>query len=269
MPEANQMLATTLKNQIESAIKPYNGSRLYRLVQMAGGDPFAIKFVASKWAANYSTPKPLKISANPALTWGTATYVTPMAFPLSSALYGRIGLVTEFDPKNWRIFDATDPATRMLYVNWVQVQPAFSDLVLTVHSTYANHYLRNKFREDFKIDCVLFHPDQEAELHTDRGQHVWMAVTDWTKPVTKEGIESGMSTIFSQARFTVLLDEEFVLETNGLPINKSPRQIEQVTQFILNQSGMEVGQARVDPNLPARVISVFNRGGYLHVYIKP
>jgi len=263
------MLATTLKNRIESAIKPYDQSRLLSLVQVAGGAPFAIKFVASKWAVHYSTPRPLKISANPALTWGTATYVTPMAFPLSSALYGRVGLVTEFDPTGWNVFDATDPATRMLYVSWVQVQPAFSDLVLTVHSTHANHYLRNKFREDFKIDCVLFHPDQEAELHTDRGQHVWMAVTDWTKPAAKEGIESGMSAIFSRARFTVLLDEDFALENNGLPINRAPRQIESVTQSIVKQAGMNVGRARVDPTLALRVISVFNAGGYLHVFIEP
>jgi hypothetical protein len=263
------MLATTLRNQIESAIEPYNRSRLYGLVQLAGGTPFAIKFVASRWAGQYSVPSALKISENPALTWGTATYVTPMAFPLSSALYGRIGLVAEFDPVGWRIFDATDPATRMLYVNWVQVQPAFSDLVLTVHSTYANHYLRNKFREDFKIDCVLFHPDQEAELHTDRGQHVWMAVTDWTDPPKRVGIESGMSARFSQARFTVLLDEDFALEDRGLPINKAPRQIEKVTQAILNKVPVNVGKARTDPTLPLQVINVFRSGGYLHVFIEP
>jgi len=263
------MLAETLKRDIESAIMPYDLSRLYDLVQSAGGSPFAIKFVGSKWASTYSTPAPLKISQNPALTWGTATYVTPMAFPLSSALYGRIGLVTEFDPTGWRIFDATDPATRMLYVNWVQVQPAFSDLVLTVHSTYANHYLRNKFRQDFKIDCVLFHPDQEAELHTDRGQHVWMAVTDWTTPAKKEGIEVNMSKIFSRARFSVLLDEDFALEDRGLPINRSARQIEQVTQSIANPTGLNVSRARVDPTLPQQVINVFKSGGYLHVYIEP
>jgi hypothetical protein len=157
----------------------------------------------------------------------------------------------------------------MMYVSWVRAQPAFSELVLTVHSTYANHYLRNKFRDDFQIDCALFHPDQEAELHTDRGQHVWMAVTDWTKPAIKQGIESGISAIFNQAKFTVLLDEDFILENNGLPITKSPRQIEQVTQLIINQTAMNVGRARIDPTLPAQVISIFKGGGYLHVFIEP
>jgi hypothetical protein len=263
------MLATSLRNEIDAAITPYDESRLSQLVEIGGGTPFAIKFVASKWASKYATPSALKISETPALTWGTATYVTPMAFPLSSALYGRIGLVTEFDPSGWRIFDATNSATRLLYVRWVQAQPIFSDLVLTVHSTYANHYLRNKFREDFKVDCVLFHPDQEAELHTDRGQHVWMAVTDWAKPSTKEGIESSMSKIFAQARFTVLVDEEFALEDRGLPIEKAPRQIEQVTQAMPRKVGLNVSRARVDPTLPAQVIGVYNSGGYVHIFIEP
>src|SRR3977135_4443191 len=104
------------------------------------------------------------ISTTSALTWGTATYVTPLTFPLSSALYGRIGLVSDFDPGGWRIFEATNPAARMASIRGVQAQPVFSGLGLTVHSTYANHMLRNQFREDFRIDCVLFHPDQEAEI---------------------------------------------------------------------------------------------------------
>jgi hypothetical protein len=32
---------------------------------------------------------------------------------------------------------------------------------------------------------------------------------------------------------------------------------------------MNVGRARVDPNLPSHVINVFTSGGYLHVYIEP
>jgi hypothetical protein len=154
----------------------------------------------------------------------------------------------------------------MAYVNWVRVQPAFSELVLTVHSTFANHFLRNKFRENFHVDCVLFNPDQEAELHTDRGQHIWMAVTDWT---TNNSIDPGMSNRLRNARFTVLIDEEFALEENGLPIMRAERQIEKFTQMIVAQSCMEVGRGRLDPNLAAAVINHYQVGGYLHLYIKP
>jgi len=230
------------------------------------GGPYAIKFVKSRWAVNYVTPSRLKISDTPALTWGTATYVTPLAFPLSSALYGRVGLVTSFDPIGWRIFDATDPAARMAYVNWVRVQPAFSDLVLTVHSTQANHFLRNKFREDFKIDCVLFNPDQEAELHTDRRRHVWMAVTDWAPG---GGIDASMSNRLREARFTVLLDEDFVLENNGLPIERARRQIERVTETMFTNEGVQIRLARLDATLPSRVIQRYVNGGYLHLFIEP
>jgi hypothetical protein len=258
------MIGYGIRRAVGSFIKPYDQSRLADLVK--GTDPYAIKFVKSRWAANYLSPARLKISETPALTWGTATYVTPLSFPLSSALYGRIGLVTDYDPTAWRVFDATDPAARMAYVNWVRVQPAFSDLVLTVHSTFANHFLRNKFREDFRVDCVLFNPDQEAELHTDRRQHVWMAVTDWTP---NGGIDSGMSARLCHARFTVLIDEDFVLEENGLPIMRAERQIEKFTQMIAVQRCMAVDGARSDPNLAAIVISLFRAGGYLHLFIKP
>jgi hypothetical protein len=165
VPGNNVMIGAAIKQAVENAIEPYETSRLARLVKEGEG-PYVTKFVKSRWAANYLTASQLKISDTPALTWGTATYVTPLVFPLSSALYGRIGLVTDFDPSGWRIFDATVPASRRAYVQWVRVQPCFSDLLLTVHSTQANHLLRNKFRKDFQIDCVLFHPDQEADLHT-------------------------------------------------------------------------------------------------------
>jgi hypothetical protein len=259
------MIGASIRAAVEHAIEPYATSRLAALVSHAGG-PYVIKFVNSRWASAYSSPAQLKISENPALTWGTATYVTPLAYPLSSALYGRIGLVTEFDPTNWNIFDATKVASRMAYVRWTQAQPAFSDLVLTVHSTYTNHLFRNKFRRDFRIDCVLFHPDQEAEIHTDRGQHVWMAVTDWKR---RWQIDSKMSKRLARARFVVLIDEDFALEKDGLPIQTSPRLIERVTQGITMHSPIEVAAARVDPNLPGEVIRYYQNGGYLHVYIRP
>ncbi len=258
------MIGDSIRSAVENVVTSYDRSRLESLVKGSGG-PYAIKFVHSQWAESYETPAPLKISTSPALTWGTATYVTPLAFPLSSALYGRIGLVTTYDPNGWNVFDATDPVASAAYVRWVQAQPSFSELVLTVHSTHANHFLRNKFREDFKIDCVLFNPDQEADLHTDRGQHVWMAVTDWANGK----IDSGMSTRLARARFTVLIDEDFALEENGLPIQKAERRIEKITEKIPLHQPLEVAAARSDPNLAAKVISLYKNQGYLHVYINP
>ena len=259
------MVGASIIRAVEDVIEQYTTSRLARLLADAGG-PYAIKFVKSRWAVNYLNPSRLKISDSPALTWGTATYVTPLIFPLSSALYGRIGLVTDFDPGGWRIFDATVPAARAAYVQWIRVQPAFSDLVLSVHSTQANHFLRNKFREDFNIDCVLFNPDQEADLHTDRATDIWMAVTDWT---VQGRIDANMSDRLSHARFTVLLDEDFVLEENGLPIRRAERQIEKATENILTKTGCPIPAARTHPGIPAMVIQYYRNRGYLHLYIEP
>ncbi len=231
--------------------------------------PFVIKFVQSRWAATYESTGKLKVSETPALTWGTATYVTPLAFPLSSALYGRIGLVTDFDPKGWRVFDATTPSGKGAYVRWARAQPVYADLLLTVHSTQANHLLRNQFRERFRIDCVLFNPDQEAEFHTDCSHHIWMAVTDWNPNGT---IDHGMSRRLGNARFTVLIDEDFRLQDQGLPIRVGERQIEKITERLHASTPNQpanVRQVRGNPGLPAEIAKIYKGGGYLHVYIEP
>lgn len=258
------LLGKGLQRAVERCIVPYSGSLLEQFVDDHG--PYVIKFVSTQWAADYQVPSPLKISDAPALTWGTATYVTPLAFPLSSALYGRIGLVSMFDPSSWSIFDATQPRSRAAYINWARNQISYSDLLLTVHSTEANHLLRNKFREDFKIDCVLFHPDQEAEIHTDRQNHVWMAVTDWIRPGL---IRTDMSQRLGTARFTVLIDEEFELGTRNLPVQVAPRQIERVTEKVSTSHCIDVSTARSLPNLSQMIVNLYQQSGFLHVYIAP
>jgi hypothetical protein len=262
------MLSESIEREVYRHITDFPKSRLKQLVDEHG--KYVIKFVNSQWADHYQTPKPLKISAIPALTWGTATYVTPLAFPLSSALYGRIGLVTKFDPENWKIFDATEPAARTAYIRWARAQPVYTELMLTVHSTHANHQMRNVFRESFKIDCVLFHPDQEAEVHTDRTQHVWMAVTDWLPNRT---IDNGMSARFAKARFTVLIDEDFPLQDNqGLPVQTAMRRIERAADALYRAAPsrpVAVPGARNDPKLPATVVQAYKSGGYVHIYIVP
>jgi hypothetical protein len=67
----------------------------------------------------------------------------------------------------------------------------------------------------------------------------------------------------------ILIDEEFDLEQNGLPIQRALRKIENVTETIALQECVEVPSARLDPNLPAKVVGHYNHGGYLHVFIKP
>jgi len=256
-----------IQNQVEAEITSYSQSRLKPLIDEYG--PYAIKFVQSKWAANYEQYAQLKISDIPPQTWGTATYVTPIAFPLSSALYGRIGLVSNFDPSDWRIFDATTASGRGAYISWARAQPIYGDLLLSVHSTQSNHYLRNHFRESFKIDCVLLNPDQEAELHTDPINHMWMAITDWSE---NGKIETKLSNRLRDARFTVLIDEDFQTLSENLPTRFSARQIESVTEQLYRrnpQQPLNVCDYRNNPQLPGMISNVYSSGGYLHVYIQP
>ncbi len=203
------LLGRDIRERVEKSITTYENSRLREIIEATSVPPMVIKFVDSSLARKYGTANPLKISSTPALTWGTGTYVTPLAFPLSPALYGRVGLVTPFEPTDWRVFDATEPASRQAYLGWVQAQADYDDLVYTVHSTDANHQMRNRFRRSFKIDCVLFHPDQEAEQHTNASRDVWMLVTDWTPGGQ---IASGFSARLKAARFVVLLDEQFRID---------------------------------------------------------
>lgn len=261
------LLGNAIRTQVEASVTGYRRSRLERLVDQTGEPPLAIKFVPSEWATHYAVPRALKISTTPALTWGTGTYVTPLAFPLSSVLYGRVGVVTTFDPTDWRIFDATTQRGRRAYMDWARTQPNFDDVILTVHATFTNHELRNKFRKDFHIDCVLFQPDQEAELHTDLSQHVWMLVTDWMPDGT---IETEFSGRLASARFTVLIDEEFALTRGaGLPIQVAPRKIEAATTVFASPSPLPISRARIDPSLPAWIAKHYFTNSYLHIYVEP
>jgi hypothetical protein len=136
---------------------------------------------------------------------GDGTYVAPLAFPISTAIYGRIGVVAWFQPTGWRIFDATIPDNQQLYMTWAQLQPRARQLLLTIHAALANQFLRNLFRTVFHIDCVLFHPDQRNRWYTAHTD-VWMAVSDWT---ADELVHDGGSRHFHDARMTVLVEEEF------------------------------------------------------------
>jgi hypothetical protein len=222
-------MATPVSAAVRDAVKrhilPYRQSRLRALVEEVG-QPLAIKYIESRWAREYPLPASsapggrLKISTSLGYTWGTATYVAPLAFPLSTAIYGRIGVVARFDPEEppeWKIFDATDPWATAAYLRWLEQQAIFPLLTLTMHSQFANQLLRDAFRTTFAIDCVLFRPDQVDLLPGAGGYHgytqpsdVWMAVSDWANRDPASGrLRRDFSDRFDNARFTVLVGEEF------------------------------------------------------------
>lgn len=181
--------------------------------------PLVIKYMPAKFGTAYRGSEPrLKISDTPGFTWGRATYVTPLAFPLSSGIFGRVGVVARPDGYlRWKTFDARDPHTAGLYLRWLQQQAKYRDIILTAHSAYLSQLYRDAFRQRYEIDCVLFRPDQSNPRYTSTQKDVWMAVTDWRKlPGGQRAIASGFSERFIEPRLTVVLEEEFEDQMGGI-----------------------------------------------------
>lgn len=182
-----------------------------------------IKYTAAAYGGRYppgsqaGAPMGLFVSPNPGFTWGAGVYACPVAYPVSGAIYGRCGVVARLpSTSGWRIFDATDPATAGLYVQWAQSQPLYAMLTLTAHANWANQLLRNLFKTRFGIDVVVFAPDEFHNRYTDRRRDRWLSISEWAGPGR---LASGViSTRVRDARLTVILAEEF--ETTRLGIRR-------------------------------------------------
>lgn len=186
------------------------------------GSLLFIKFMSAKYGAVYATkgskagtPKPtgLFVSASAGFTWGKACYATPLLYPVSTAIYGRCGVVAEADPAGWRLFDATDPTAQQLYVDWVGHQPCSRLLMLTTHSQLANQYLRNVFRTQYRIDCIVFPPDETNSFYTRRHHDRWLAVSQWD---AANELAGGYCSKFLNPRLSLVLAEEFEVIRAGL-----------------------------------------------------
>ena len=214
-----------------------------------------IKYTAAQYGGRYppspnaSTSPCLFVSPSPGFTWGPGTYVCPVAYPLSTAIYGRCGIVSRLpDTASWRIFDATDPAAAQLYVQWASRQPLFTMLTLTAHANWANHLLRTLFKTRFQIDIVVFPPDELHNHYTNRATDRWLAVSEWT-PARK--LTSGVNASWPIApRLTVILAEEFQTTTSGI---RRKALIGPTPTFPVNKP------------TPAAIIAVYTNSDYLWV----
>jgi hypothetical protein len=82
-----------------------------------------------------------------------------------------------------------------------------------MHSEHYNHQLRDTFRRNFHIDCVIFRPDQLNSVYTDPRNDVWMNVTDW---LPSGLIANEWSDRFTDPRVCVIIEEEFEDDRSGL-----------------------------------------------------
>lgn len=220
------------------------------------GLPLAVKYIPSERAKDFlparirrpfcfpspfPPPDPPGPSARPSptngifignkdYTWGKAVYVTGIHQPLSTATYGRVGLVSYFDPsKILKVFDARDENNYEVYLEWLQSQPLYSRALLTVHTNHWLHGLRNAFRTQFRIDVVMCNPDEQDEglWYTDPAD-IWLCVSDF-EPVPKmpgqERLKDNFSKVFPDVRLTVVIEEEFVNpneKDSKLPLPRPP-----------------------------------------------
>ncbi|MFM9499832.1 hypothetical protein ACKI1Q_40405 [Streptomyces galilaeus] len=181
-----------------------------------GGLPLAVKYVPARFATTYRNhPNQGLFIGRGNFTWGCGVYVTGVQEPLSTAIYGRVGVVSRFDPTGWKVFDARDPDNEALYLEWLHTRPTYREAVVTVHSNHWLHEFRNRFREAFEIDVVLFHPDEKdaGGWYTNRG-HTWMAVSDWESPGKLSSED--YSPRFVDVSLTILVEEEFMPDTPAL-----------------------------------------------------
>jgi hypothetical protein len=215
MQPRHALVPASLINDIEMAILNSAANQLAGLLTAGGtvADPWlVIKYIPVKYCRDFlpgSGARPcLRISDSPAFTWGTGNYVVPLAYPLSTAIYGRAGIVAALDRSptaSWRIFDARVQANQDLYIQWALRQPAFKWLTLTCHANLANHFLRDAFRETFQIDCVVFHPDQR-NVHYTNSRDDWMCISDWN---SRRRLARGDSAVLQTPRLAIIVSEEF------------------------------------------------------------
>lgn len=217
-------LPTPLDAHIESHIAAASARGLAE-VATPGRDAseceHVLKYTAAQYGGRYP-PSPnavaspgLFVSPSPGFTWGPGTYVCPVAYPLSTAIYGRCGIVSRLpDTRAWRVFDAADPIAAGLYVRWTALQPLFAMLTLTAHANWANHLLRTLFKTRFRIDVVVFPPDELHNHYTNRATDRWLAVSEWSPAGT---LRSGVNASWPiEPRLTVILAEEFQTSTSGI-----------------------------------------------------
>ena len=164
------LLPATLRHDIEKAIADsapawdvfVNANR----ESGGGGHPLAVKYVPSRYASTYLGPNSGLFIGSSNFTWGRGIYVTGVEAPLSTAIYGRVGVVSWFDPVNWKAFDARDHANVELYLRWLHAQPDYPEAILTVH---LDHWLHQS-----EI------PSVSSSMST------WSSLT-WTRPTLAGG----------------------------------------------------------------------------------
>jgi hypothetical protein len=234
MNQGRDLLPRWLDDAIETAIED-SSAEWDRFVarnlaspaapQPCAGHPLVVKYMPSTRAREHLTSKKkLWIGSDHSFTWGKAVYVTGIDEPLSTAIYGRVGVVSWFDPSDpadWRVFDARDARHQVVYLQWLEQQTLYNPAMLTVHSPYYLHLLRNIFRTQFRIDVVMCKPDEVDSQHWyTQDADTWLAVSDWFNSGELKGGQgkpaNNYSDRFHDVQVTIVPEDEFVADDPAL-----------------------------------------------------
>jgi hypothetical protein len=172
-----------------------------------------VKYIPAEYLANTLARGQLYASERAGFTWGDAIYVSPVAMPLTTMMYGEVGVVGTYPTEGTRFFDAINPVGLGLYQQWITTQTVpYRDLTTTVHANEANKELRNAFRSRFQIDCVYFRPDEDCQDYVDVTRDWWLAVTHWD---AHRGIGHGYSGAITGLRWCVVVPDAFKAQGRG------------------------------------------------------
>jgi hypothetical protein len=168
-----------VESEIKEWIDQSNGDCRERFVE--SDRIWVIKFIAPRFLTGFLKTRKFKISATPGFTWGDGVYVTPLANPYSTMMYGRAGIMGWAPWSNgMRAYDATQRRGIDLYQEWIRyIRGLYQLLTTSIHANLANRLLRNAFRRVFTIDLVYFRPDQFNRRYVNPFRDSWMTLSDW------------------------------------------------------------------------------------------
>jgi hypothetical protein len=181
------------------------------------GKAWMLKFFPPQYLAGFMRRPELVVSTTPGFTWGDGVYVVPLQHVYSAMIYGRVGVMGWIDKADLaRVYDASDLVGVSLYKEWIQFKPGlFTLLTTTVHSNFANRRLRNVFRQRFKLDLVLFRPDEFNRAYVQPMRDRWCVVADFPGGTALPAGTVGFSRRIRDCELVAIGSEEFIVDKTG------------------------------------------------------
>ena len=203
-----------LEEHVESWVE-FSGNA-FRESYLDGHKFWVFKCFSPQYLAEFMKRPRLVVSTSPGFTWGDGVYVVPLRHAYSAMIYGRVGVMGWMHcTDSTRVYDASDQRGISLYQEWIQFRPELFRLVTTtVHSQLANRRLRNAFRRRFKLDLVLFRPDEFNRAYVDPADDRWCVTFEFSGPVRSAA--TGFSTSIRECELVVIGTEEFDVDRRGV-----------------------------------------------------